>query len=197
MKKLIVLVDMDDTIENLLDAWVAYLNNSHGTNVNSNDIAQWDISKSFPSLSKQQVYEPIFNNEFWKDVKPIEGACEALQRLMKDGHKVLIVTSSAYETLPAKMTDVLFKYFPFIEWKDVIITSHKQLIKGDVLIDDGVHNLEGGDYLRLLMNAPHNRTYDAKANGMHRVYNWAEAYDIITSYAETLNNIEKEGGIAV
>lgn len=33
MKSLIVLVDMDDTIENLLQAWVNYLNEHHGTAV--------------------------------------------------------------------------------------------------------------------------------------------------------------------
>lgn len=98
-------------------------------------------------------------------------------------HRVYIVTSSFYETLAVKMTDVLFRYFHFLKWEDVIITSHKQLIHGDVLVDDGVHNLEGGDYLKILMDAPHNRSYDAEQGGMHRVTGWDEAYDIITQYA--------------
>lgn len=40
------------------------------------------------------------------------------------------------------MEDLLFRWFPFITWDQVIITSRKQFIKGDVLIDDGIHNLE-------------------------------------------------------
>jgi hypothetical protein len=43
------------------------------------------------------------------------------------------------------------------------------MIRGDVLIDDGIHNLEGGDYKKILFTAAHNRNYDAEANGMIRV----------------------------
>ena len=109
---------------------------------------------------------------FWKTVEPIPGAAEALQRLMRDGHDVYIVTATTYRSVPEKMDDLLFRYFPFLSWDQVIITRNKQMIRGDVLIDDGIHNLEGGDYAKILMTAPHNRDYDAKANGMIRVENW-------------------------
>lgn len=82
------------------------------------------------------------------------------------------------------MERVLFKYFPFLTWNDVIITSHKQLVNGDVLIDDGTHNLEGGNYFKILMTAQHNKKYDAEANGMLRVETWAEVYSAITLLAE-------------
>lgn len=186
MKRLTILVDMDDTVEDLLSAWVSYLNAKHGTSVQKDDVAQWDISKSFPTLSKKQVYEPLYLDDFWLSVKPIDGAAEALQRLMADGHQVLIVTTSSYETLRTKMEEVLFKYFPFLSWDDVIITSRKQLVNGDVLVDDGPHNLEGGQYLRVLMDAPHNRAYNTESNGMIRVYNWSEAYDVISRYAHSI-----------
>jgi 5'(3')-deoxyribonucleotidase/glutaredoxin len=183
MKRLTVLVDMDDTIEDLLGAWVATLNQQYGTSVDPNDVSDWDVAKFFPTLTKPQVFAPIYSDDFWRTVKPIDGAADALQQLIADGHRVYIVTSSFYETLAVKMTDVLFRYFHFLKWEDVIITSHKQLIHGDVLVDDGVHNLEGGDYLKILMDAPHNRSYDAEQGGMHRVTGWDEAYDIITQYA--------------
>ena len=38
MKLLDILVDMDDTIEHLLNAWVEYLNARHGTSVKVDDI---------------------------------------------------------------------------------------------------------------------------------------------------------------
>lgn len=194
MKRLTILVDMDDTIEDLLSAWVSYLNTKYGTSIQKDDVTQWDISKSFPTLSREQVYEPLYLDSFWLSVKPINGAAETLQKLIKDGHQVLIVTTSSYETLHTKMEEVLFKYFPFLSWNDVIITSRKQLVNGDVLVDDGTHNLEGGQYLRILMDAPHNRAYSAESNGMIRVYNWGEAYGVISRYARS---IEKEVDIAV
>lgn len=192
MKRLTVLVDMDDTIESLLSAWVERLNRSFGTDVKPDEVSEWDISKSFPTLTKEQVYSPLLCDDFWYSVMPIDGASDALQQLIADGHRVLIVTTSAYQTLRTKMDVVLFGYFPFLTWNDVIITSHKQLVKGDVLVDDGVHNLEGGDYMKVLMDAPHNRSYDTEANGMVRVKSWGEAYSVITNLANTIEQIEEE-----
>ena len=52
-----ILVDMDDTMEELLPAWVVYLNNKYHTNVNPNGITDWDIENFFPELTKEQVFE--------------------------------------------------------------------------------------------------------------------------------------------
>ena len=96
------------------------------------------------------------------------------------------------------MNDLLLKYFPFLTWHQVIITSKKQLIRGDVLIDDGVHNLEGGPYVKILMTAPHNRNYDAEANGMIRVSDWGEIETVISRLADsqdTSSPISGNGGL--
>ena len=57
-------------------------------------------------------------------------------------------------------------------------------VRGDVLIDDGIHNLEGGNYRTILFTAPHNRFYDAEANGMIRVHTWEEVVRIIDDMEE-------------
>ena len=77
------------------------------------------------------------------------------------------------------MDEVLFRYFPFLTWDQVIVTTRKQLIRGDVLIDDGIHNLEGGNYRKILFTAPHNRYYDAAAHDMIRVNSWEEIVPVI------------------
>lgn len=180
MRKLTILVDMDDTVEHLIEPWVQYLNEKHGTSVSVNDIRSWDIQKMFPDLSAEQVFEPMDHAEFWDLVKPMAGAHEALRGFLNAGHEVKIVTASGYKTIEAKMERVLFRHFPFLSWNDVIITSNKQMIKGDVLIDDAPHNLEGGDYFKILMTAPHNRDYCALYHNMHRVSNWEEVQALIS-----------------
>lgn len=179
MKLLTILVDMDDTIEHLLKAWVEYLNERHGTTVKHEDITDWDLTIAFPALTKEQVYAPLVEDELWKRVEPMEKAAEVLQRIMAKGHTVKIVTATAYQTVRSKMENVLFKHFPFFTWKDVIIAQNKQMIKGDILVDDAPHNLENGEYVRVLMNASHNRRYNARANGMYRVNNWDEVECIV------------------
>ena len=174
-----ILVDMDDTIEQLLQAWIRDANEEYNRNVSYEDVTSWDVSAAFPGLTREQVYGIPMRPGFWKNVDPIPGAAESLKRLMDAGHEVYIVTATPHESVPEKIKEHLFKYFPFLSWRQVIITGNKQLIRGDVLIDDGVHNLEGGEYFKILMTAPHNRDYDAEGNGMIRVHNWAEIEEVI------------------
>ena len=181
---MIILVDMDDTIEHLLQAWVDGLNARYDRNVTIDVIRTWNVAAAYPGISRKDVYAIPDEPGFWKTVKPVEGAAEALKHFMEKGHEVYIVTATRYESIYEKMNDLLFKYFPFLSWDQVIVTSKKQMIRGDVLIDDGIHNLEGGEYVKILMNMPHNEDYDAEANGMFRVHDWKEIEELIDVIAQ-------------
>lgn len=183
MKQLTVLVDMDDTLENLCTPWVQYLNEKYGTTVTTDDVKDWDIARVFPTLTREQVFEPLITEALWERVKPLPKAYENICKLKYDGHRILIVTAASPISVPMKLEKVLFRYFPFFSYSDVIITSHKQLIRGDVLVDDAPHNLENGNYKRVLMTAPHNRYFDEKSIGAVRAYDWDTVYSLISEYA--------------
>ena len=165
---------MDDTIEGLLDAWLDWLNKAYGCSVQREDITCWDMRKAYPGVAPEKVYAPLELEEFWDTVKPIPGASEVLEKWIARGHAVYIVTSTPYTDIRPKAEKCLFKLFPFLSWSNVVILDHKQLLRGDVLIDDGLHNLEGGAYEKILVTAPYNRPYPARENGMLRVETWAE-----------------------
>ena len=83
MRHLTILVDMDDTIENLAEAWVAYLNARHQTSTDLSDITDWDISKAFPTLTKEQVYAPLLEDALelgQTDERRIGGTAKANRR---------------------------------------------------------------------------------------------------------------------
>lgn len=174
-----ILVDMDDTIEQLLDAWVRRANEKFGRDVSLDEITGWNVAAPYSGLTREEIYGVTYEPGFWSGVKPMPGAAEALKHFMDEGHEVYIVTATEIEHVEEKMKGLLFRYFPFLSWNQVIITGRKQLIRGDVLIDDGIHNLEGGNYRKILFTAPHNRFYDAEANGMTRVNTWEEVVEII------------------
>ena len=176
-----ILVDMDDTIEQLLKALVKRANERFHRNATLDDVTDWSIVCAYPGIEKQQILDFMREPDFWEDVEPVPGAAEALKHFMDEGHEVYIVTATESEHVAGKMERVLFRYFPFLSWKQVIVTSRKQMIRGDVLIDDGIHNLEGGAYRKILYTAPYNRDYDAKGNGMIRVHNWDEAEQAIAA----------------
>lgn len=90
-----------------------------------------------------------------------------------------VCTNTNYKTLKDKMDKVLFKYFDFLSWNDVIVTTNKQMVDADFLIDDGVHNLLGGKYKGILMDAPHNRKFNEREYNIFRAKNWQEVYAYI------------------
>ena len=188
-----ILVDMDDVLEQLVPGWVEFVNEQFGTQVTTEDVREWDMSKAFPTLTHAQVYSVVNDERLWDHVQPMPGAAEALQRLMAEGHTVYIVTATGYQTMRSKMEKVLFRYFPFLSWSQVIVTESKHLIKGDVLIDDGPHNLTRGDYRKILFDANHNRSFDEASIGAVRVHDWQEAYAAVQSIAaETERNQRNE-----
>ncbi len=177
-----ILVDMDDTIEQLLDAWVKRANEKYHRNVSLDEITDWNVAAPYSGISRGEIYGVTYEPGFWAGVKPMPGAADALKHFIDAGHQVYIVTATEIEHVEEKMKQLLFRYFPFLSWEQVIITGRKQMIRGDVLIDDGIHNLEGGSYRKILFTAPHNRHYDAEANGMVRVNTWDEAVRIIDAW---------------
>lgn len=182
MSKATVLVDMDDTIENLLSQWLTWLNNKYKTEYKPQDIRKWELSDYFQGISRDKVFEPLHLQEFWDTVEPKEDAVKYLKMLIDDGFKIVIVTSTHYSTVQPKMERVLFKYFPYLSWKDVIIADNKQLIDGDYLIDDGIHNLIGGKYKKILYTAPHNEDIDVADTDITRVCSWEEIYLLLNCW---------------
>ena len=86
MRELTILVDADDTIEYLAEAWVDMLNERYGTSVCVEDLTSWEVQKAFPELTKEEVYAPLKDETLWDRVRPREDAVYYLQRLIERGH---------------------------------------------------------------------------------------------------------------
>ena len=179
-----ILVDMDDVLEDFIEGFVDFVNKRHGTSVTPEDIREWDMTKAFKTIPKEKLYSAEFEEDIWNNVKPKKGAPETLKKLIDEGHRVYVVTATYYQSLRAKMDNVLFRYFPYLKWEDVIITFNKQMIKGDVLIDDGPHNLIGGDYKKILFDSYHNKNFDESSIGAVRAYDWDDIYRLIKEMSE-------------
>lgn len=181
MKRLVILCDFDDVLINFCEVWVDLINQQNGTSVSVNDITDWNISKAFPTLTREQIYKPLNEVEIWNYVTPLPGAVEYLEKLIDDGHVVYIVTSSHYKTIATKIEKVLMRYFPYFSPSNVIVANYKQMIHGDILIDDGEHNLIGGDYVGIMFNQPHNLNSNLD---IERVDNWEELYSKICNLSK-------------
>lgn len=188
-KDFIIGIDMDDTIENLLDAWTDYLNAKYGYNYHSDDIFDWNLGKTYTELTEEQIVQPLHDNALWEKVKPKHDAVKYVKKLIDEGFTVYICTHSDYRTLETKMEKVLFKYFPFIDWNHVFVCHTKSLCKFDVLVDDYEKNLIYGSYIGILYHTAHNASFDeTKYPRIYRRDNWESIYETIESlYEERLD----------
>lgn len=178
MTHLKILFDADDVAEALLENWVKTLNKRYSTTASVEDVTDWDVTVAFPTLTKQQIYGVLQEDEVWANLTPMPGAQEYLKRLYDEGHELYMVTATDYRTCRVKIERIL-ELFPFLDTNHIIIAHNKQMIRGDVLIDDGPHNLINGPYFRILFDQPHNRGINEKKYGMYRAVGWEQVYQLI------------------
>ena len=172
----VILVDMDDTMEELLKCWVDYLNAKYTLNVDSSNITTWEVPPYFPSLTPEQVYEVLVEEDLWKTVTPIEDSITYLRKLIEEGFTVRVCTASSPTSYALKMRYVMRRYFPFINTRTQCICIHdKQMIKADILLDDNYKNLIGGTYKGVLFSRPHNRMIDYPI----KVNSWSGFYEYV------------------
>ena len=182
MRRLTILVDLDDVMWDFLTPWVVQLNRMSGRSISVFDLTEWRVNKFYPGLSEKKMLHPLSRNFFWDHIKPMPGAQETIKRLIDDGHRIVVVTASHPDTVKYKARK-LFKLFPYISCDDLIIAKDKSLIFGDVMIDDGPHNLERTSCMPVLFSRPHNLQYPAYQAGWKRVSSWKEVYRLIQDVA--------------
>ncbi len=176
----VILVDMDGVLEDLVSAWTSALNSKYGLNVNPDEVAFYNLHRYYLGLSDEEYYGVLHEPEFWKTVKPIEGANEYLRKLKDDGYWPVLLTGTYYKTLRPKMDYCLFDKFDVFKWSDVIVTGLKNLVQGDVIIDDSPENLRSSPAkLKILFSRPYNERSNPKSYGAVRANSWEEAYRII------------------
>ena len=173
---MVIGLDFDGTINNMIDTWVEWLNYKHATAVKVEDIVDWELSKVFPNLTKDELFEPLNTPEFWYYVTIKQDAVNIIERLIKDGHEIYIVTSSHYRILQPKLDNCLFAHFPFLKKENVIITYNKSLIKCDILLDDAEHNLKDFNGIKVLFDASYNKNSIVQD---FRVTSWEDFYELI------------------
>ena len=69
-----ILIDMDDVMIDFLQHWIDVLNGKFNKNVKYNDIYCWSMQVAYPDLTREQIFDVLYNEEFWADISPKQGA---------------------------------------------------------------------------------------------------------------------------
>ena len=182
--KKILIVDLDDTMSNLLDNWLAQYSDKVGVNFYEDEIKHWDLTKH--ASIKSDIFDLLHDPSVYLGAKPKDGCIEAL-KILQHRYDIYVVSSCNEDAFKAKAQWLQF-YFPFIPIQHFIACTPKQLIKGDVMIDDRPENLYGFEGKRLLMartfNQPEN--YGSYKKEIFMVDNWGQIIDTLLNNCNIL-----------
>ena len=169
-----ILCDIDDTLTNFGYILLKWNNKIFHTNYKYEDVTTWDfVTKAFG----KDCWQALEYTTFWDEIKPLPNAVEVLENFVKQGHKVYLVTASSFNTTLSYKINKVLSWFDntLINENNVIIAQNKNMIEGDILIDDAIHNLQSFDGCKICYACPWNTDWCyEKGNGSLRFNNWKE-----------------------
>ena len=134
---MVIFIDIDDTISNFAEVLLNRLNKKYKTSFKTSDITSWNwICEKF-----HNPWE-VISGTFWEEVDIMQDAKDFIKKRLEKNDEIYLVTATFIDdNLPIKIENTLKKLDNLIDKNHVIITNNKKFLCGDIMIDDGLHNL--------------------------------------------------------
>tara|TARA_B000000557_G_C20633658_1_gene383288 strand:+ start:32 stop:628 length:597 start_codon:yes stop_codon:yes gene_type:complete len=186
----IIGVDVDGVLlkwEEAFDDFMA------GQGLTKKDQGHFDLRKHYPEVPAEALntYISVFNESaYMRYLEPMDGAVEYVTKLAEEGYRFSVVTSQTLnkvanrareDNLKEVFGDV-FEDFTFLETGQGKYFALQKFDMETIWIDDKPDNVESGKVLGLvpiLLDLPHNRSYNNKQMNIQRANSWKDIYDII------------------
>lgn len=185
-----VLVDMDGVIA---DWGRAYGESLDTFGADAADIPRHADQRSFnlnegrTDRERAIIAAVMIEPGFYARLDPIDGAKQALNQMVEDGHDVRIVTSPwvSNPTCASDKLNWIVRYYGSHWGSRVVITTDKTLVQGDILIDDKpeVTGVAVPTWEHVLFDQPYNRDVSDR----RRLVDWGGWRDLLDGavYAST------------
>lgn len=183
---LTIAIDMDDVLADLVPKWLSVYNKEWDDNLVKEDLLEWDITKFVKPECGDKIYEIIMRDGFYADLDIISGAQEGVKALQEMDYNICIASASPKSAYTDKHNWIK-KHFPTINTDNIIFTKNKSLVKADLLLDDGIHNLESFTGFKVLFTNPWNKTEERFV----RMSEWGE-FVSLTSRIKSVWDVVKE-----
>lgn len=178
MKYKRLLIDQDGVLTKTVDYLLSLYNAKYFDNLRNEDVTDWDLAQFLrPECGKAIWHYMDHHPEFFQKLDPMPGCVEAFEELIRRGHNVLIVTASPRNSKTGFYDKVHWvkKHMPFFDTKNIVATHRKDVIQGDLLLDDGPHNIEAFPNTTVVFDQPWNR----KVKSDYRVKSWPEFVELL------------------
>ena len=197
-----ILVDCDGVLANFIEPFLAIANRLAGTSYTEADVKEWDMDRlpGFEAI-KNEAWAEVGDPGFARNMPLYQGAQEGMRRLADIG-EVFIVTAPLWlHKEDESRGDLHGQTFCWdrVKWlrahfgipaTRVIFAYHKELVEGDVLIDDKVENVEAWIKAHgtkkgtsaILWSHPYNKTGQGRHPKVMRTNDWNEAGNFILAH---------------
>ena len=178
-----IAVDLDSTLSSFIDAWLKWYNEEYGTVVVPEDITNWGIHEHVPHGTAIYDFFDVPGALVNVEIEPY--AHSVMSWLQHNNHDVYIVSSVVRDEHYGEKKLWVRKHLPFFDMKRFIACSSKEVVLADVMLDDGLHNLENFEGMKpVVYDRPWNRqtVYPFK-----RVHSWPEFLQYVEKIAPTFS----------
>lgn len=147
--------DFDDVIVPTLAEAVNLCNQENGTNLTVEDFREWDVNKVYDGFGKY-----FYAIDFTK-IEEKNNSIQHLKELSED-FEISIATASHVDKFKEK-EKWIHENLPFIHKDNIMLVRNKAVLRGDVLVDDGIHNFGGDFSMKCLYTTPANKEFNINA----------------------------------
>ena len=172
-----VLIDMDDCINNFISHLCKIYNQQTGKHVTPSQIKDWDITK----VMGQKGMDVIKENGFFYEIPQKRQSIKTIKDLINsDKYDVYVITACNSISELQEKNDWFDKFLPSFNKDRIIKCKEKDLIRGDVLIDDRYENLKMCEpFMKcIIFDMAHNRKY----NEFPRIKSLSEAVPLLDEW---------------
>lgn len=170
----VVLFDMDDVITDCLGGIIDEWNRQKGTNFQRKDVNKWDID----ACLGEGAHKIFFQKGFFENLKEKNESVKVITALIESTRYDLYIATAcqSVQEIEEKIR-WLEKHIPEFNLNRFIACREKHMIRGDIIIDDRIENLDGcRRYMDcLLYDMPHN----AKSKKYVRIRNLEDVPEIL------------------
>ena len=141
-----IVCDVDGVLADLHTEWLARYNARYDDRLTVDQVTSWSWHEHVSPKCGSAIYEILLDEDLYDPILPVAGAIAGIARLRALGHTIVFATTCSFGMADQKAR--WLQRFHFCEVQahgslppDFVVTAQKHLLAGDLLIDDGPHNV--------------------------------------------------------
>jgi 5'-nucleotidase len=137
-----VALDLDSIGADLMTDWLRLYNDRYGDDLTMAVITDWDTSKFVRPECGRDIFKLLHTPGLYENLRPIEGFLEAVQELRTVDQVRVVISTSCIRSwaVAGEKLRWLAKMLPGQQAADIHLGEAKDIVRADVLVDDGPHN---------------------------------------------------------